>query len=221
MTIQTININDESSGKININEPDVCPICQKSITPRAWFAFNCISDYQVVLRCPNRSCRAIFIAYYGKDMQYKESKPCTITKRVFSKIINDISEKFSEIYNQAQSAESTGLDEIAGAGYGKALEFLVKDYVIKQNQDHRIDIEKEFLGDVIKNRITNTNVLNAAKRAAWLRNDESHYIRKFTSADISDLKDMIELVISWIELEVRTVQALTNMPEPVKKLKDK
>jgi hypothetical protein len=54
-----------------------------------------------------------------------ESKPFSISEREFSKIIEDISEKFSKIYNQAQNAEISNLDEIAGPGYGKALEFLI------------------------------------------------------------------------------------------------
>jgi hypothetical protein len=216
MLVNVVNINDESFGQINFNEPDKCPICQKSITPRAWHAFQGIKDTQVVLRCPDKNCRSIFVAYYDLSMTYIESKPYSVTERNFSKIIEDISEKFSKIYNQAQSAEILGLDEIAGPGYGKALEFLVKDYVIKQKPDEREVIEKEFLGDVIKTRLTNINVLAAAKRAAWLRNDESHYVRRWTSADISDLKNMIELVISWIELEMRTAQAMASMPEESK-----
>lgn len=213
MIINLVNIDDESRGNINFNEPDVCPVCQKSITPRAWHAFKGLYDTQVVLRCPDKKCKSIFIAYYDNVMSFKESKPVSISERKFSKIIEDTSEKFSKIYNQAQHAEISNLDEIAGPGYGKALEFLIKDYVIKQNLDDREIIEKEFLGDVIKNRISNTNILAAAKRAAWLRNDESHYVRKWTSADISDLKNMIELVISWIELEIRTAQAVANMPD--------
>lgn len=213
MLVNFININDQSGGNINFNEPDVCPVCHKSITPRAWYAFKGLHDTQVVLRCPDKNCKSIFIAYYYNDMSFKELKPVSILERNFSKIIENTSEKFSKIYNQAQHAEVSSLDEIAGPGYGKALEFLIKDYAIKQNPDDREIIEKEFLGNVITNRISNTNILTAAKRAAWLRNDESHYVRKWTSADISDLKNMIELVISWIELEIRTAQAVASMPD--------
>jgi hypothetical protein len=213
MIVNLINIEDDSCASIKFNEPDVCPVCQKSMTPRAWHAFKGLHDTQIVLRCPDKNCKSIFIAYYDNNMLFKESKPVSISERKFSKIIEDTSEKFSKIYNQAQYAEISNLDEIAGPGYGKALEFLIKDYVIKQNSHDREKIEKEFLGNVIINRISNTNILTAAKRAAWLRNDESHYVRKWTSADISDLKNMIELVISWIELEIRTAQAVANMPD--------
>jgi hypothetical protein len=213
MIINIVDIHDQSTGNINFNEPDKCPVCHKSITPSAWHAFRGSQDTQVVLRCPNKNCKSVFIAYYDAGMIFKGSKPYSISEREFSKIINDTSEKFPKIYNQAQSAEITGLDEIAGPGYGKALEFLIKDYVIKQSLDEREIIEKEFLGNVITNRISNANILAAAKRAAWLRNDESHYIRKWTSADISDLKNMIELVVSWIELEMRTAQVIANMPD--------
>lgn len=213
MLVNIIDINDQSSGNINFNEPDKCPICQKSITPRAWHAFKGLRDTQVILRCPDKDCKSIFIAYYDPGLSFKESKPISILERKSSEIIRDTSEKFSKIYNQAQFAEISGLDDIAGPGYGKELEFLVKDYVIKQNPEDREVIEKEFLGNVITHRISNSNILAAAKRAAWLRNDESHYVRKWTSADISDLKNMIELAISWIELEIRTEQAVAKMPD--------
>ena len=36
---------------------------------------------------------------------------------------------FLTIYNQSLSAEDNNLDQIAGIGYRKALEFLIKDYL--------------------------------------------------------------------------------------------
>jgi hypothetical protein len=37
-----------------------------------------------------------------------------------------------------------------------------------------------------------------AKRAAWLGNDETHYVRKWTDKDVRDLKILITLTINWI-----------------------
>ena len=58
---------------------------------------------------------------------------------------------FSIIYNQALTAEKYKLDEIAGVGYGKALEFLIKDYVKSNHSGKEAVIEKQSLGDVINN----------------------------------------------------------------------
>jgi hypothetical protein len=52
-----------------------------------------------------------------------------------------------------------------------------------------------------------------AKRAAWLGNDETHYIRKWEDKDLDDLKKLIKLTVLWIEMEQMTKDALVEMPE--------
>ena len=52
-----------------------------------------------------------------------------------------------------------------------------------------------------------------ASRAAWLGNDETHYIRKWVDKDVQNLKSLIDLTIRWIESEIETKQLLTEMPE--------
>ena len=46
----------------------------------------------------------------------------------FDENIKKLSSNFCEIFNQAYVAELMKLNEIAGIGYRKALEFLIKDY---------------------------------------------------------------------------------------------
>lgn len=55
------------------------------------------------------------------------------------------------------------------------------------------------------------NIKNVAKRAAWLGNDETHYVRKWASKDVTNLKQLIELVVRWIENEVETERVLQEM----------
>jgi len=40
---------------------------------------------------------------------------------------------------------------------------------------------------------------SVAKRATWLGNDETHYLRKWESKDINDLKTLLQLTINSIE----------------------
>ena len=72
-------------------------------------------------------------------------------------------------------------------------------------------VRKEFLGACISNRVEDINVKECAKRAAWLGNDETHYVRKWEDKDIRDLKTLIELTMSWIRSSVLTKQYLTEM----------
>ena len=69
-----------------------------------------------------------------------------------------------------------------------ALEFLIKDYACLENPDKEEVIKKTLLGKCINEYILDSNVKACAKRATWLGNDETHYVRKWTDQDISDLK---------------------------------
>ena len=122
----------------------------------------------------------------------------TITE--FEKNICDLSPRFVEIYHQAEKAEQAGLSEICGMGYRKALEFLIKDYLIKNNPENEEKIAGEFLSTSI-NRIENSRIKTLAKGSAWLGNDECHYIRKHEDYSIADLKVFINAVVAFINSE--------------------
>lgn len=64
-----------------------------------------------------------------------------------------------------------------------------------------------------KNRIKDSNIKEVAKRAAWLGNDETHYMRKWGAQDLQDLKKLIDLTVHWMEAEALTNQLLTAMPD--------
>src|SRR5204862_3119246 len=98
------------------------------------------------------------------------------------------------------------LDQIAGVGYRKALEFIVKDFIIKGDSKLGAVVEKMQLGACIEKHITDTNLKACAKRAAWLGNDETHYLRKWEGKDIDDLKKLIRLTVSWVETNLLTVK---------------
>jgi hypothetical protein len=136
----------------------------------------------------------------------RQLKPITVKPPQFSKEVRSISKTFIEIYSEAFTAEIYDLMQICGAGYRKSLEFLVKDYTIRQTtDDHEIeDIKTSWLAKVIEKYISNENIKFVAERATWLGNDESHYVRKWTEMDIKDLKRLIELTVKWIEMEEMT-----------------
>ncbi|WP_158787947.1 DUF4145 domain-containing protein [Granulicella sp. L46] len=133
------------------------------------------------------------------------------------KLVAEISPSFANIYGQAEAAEAQPLSEIAGVGYRRALEFLVKDYLISQYEDEKAkaDIRGLFLGRCIEKYVKNENVKLVAKRAAWLGNDETHYVRLWEGKDIKDLKNLIALTVSWIEMELRTLELKKDMPDNV------
>ena len=221
--ISSINENN-TSQTVNFDKlPDECPICHRKITPTQHYAFVNTQAYdhralQIIFRCPNENCRNAFIGFYtggGSNFYFKHSKPYEFIPHEFSEIIKLVSSDFVLIYNQAYAAEQTGLTVICGAGYRKALEFLIKDYLISNITEdaEKEKIKKEFLGNVIEKRVKHAQLKAVAKRAAWLGNDEAHYERKWQDKDISDLKDLIDLTIRWIEADKLTEKLFQDMPE--------
>ncbi|MDD4804056.1 MAG: DUF4145 domain-containing protein [Candidatus Pacebacteria bacterium] len=233
MDLQVTNENN-SSKTIKIDKiPDKCPICGYFNAPYQHTAFqnsnlrifDAENELQIVFRCTNSDCRYLFIAYYrctinsnsGNEIfLLTKTKPNSQQKKEFDQILRDISGDFIKIYNEAYHAEQLDLKNICGGGYRKALEFLIKDYLIKKEKEDEVkeDIKKEFLGDCIKNRISDSNIKSVAKRAVWLGNDEIHYVKKWENKDLQDLKKLIDLTTHWIISEAITESFLKEMPEP-------
>jgi hypothetical protein len=201
--------------------PNTCPYCHKSIVPLVLTGqINDGGDFGVptmetFLACPNIDCRRTFIAYYNfyDEWQFNgEIAGGRMKGKDISESIVEISPSFSKIYNQAFIAEQIGLNEICGVGYRKAMEFLIKDYAKSKNPNDHENIEKKMLGPCINEYVTDARIQNVAKRAVWLGNDETHYIRKWESKDLEDLKKLVELTIHWIEMEILTNSLETDMP---------
>jgi hypothetical protein len=173
---------------------------------------------EIVLRCPRRQCQSLFIAGYSKPLYggsygYQGSTPYEPADVEFSEHIERISPQFCKIWNEAQKAENAGWKLIAGPGYRKALEFLIKDYLCLARPDDAEEIMGVQLGSCITNYVTNEKVKAMAARAVWLGNDETHYARKWEDKDLNDLKKLIELTVLWIEMEEMTASVIKEMPE--------
>lgn len=209
---------DTDSGKVLLDKlPSKCPFCKKSIVPVKIASHLSDSNCEVYFSCPAPNCLKGFIGYYknlGKSQWIFENIVTRgeLDKCCFSQSINDISSKFEEIYNQAFSAEQLFLTEICGAGYRKALEFLIKDYCIYLNPSESEKIKLKLLNNCIQDYVKSDNIQNVSKRASWLGNDETHYVRKWESKDLSDLKKLISLVVHWIEAEEITKSIEDEMP---------
>jgi hypothetical protein len=124
-----------------------------------------------------------------------------------------VSPDFVTIFSEAERAEQTGFKLVCGPGYRKALEFLIKDYVIRSHPDKAEEVKRVLLGKCIADCVTDEKVKQVAARAVWLGNDETHYLRKWEGKDLTDLKALIRLTLHWIEMDELTQEALKEMPE--------
>ena len=208
-------------GQVRIQgHPNKCVYCHNTITPSYLFGhMNKLTEImEVLLMCPNQKCLKSFIGYYellkNNIIDFNgETSIGNLIGKEFSETIKSISDNFTIIYNQAFSAEQQNLTEICGVGYRKALEFLIKDYIILNQPDEQEKVEKKLLGACISEYINDNKIKSVVKRAVWLGNDETHYVRKWEGKNLEDLKRLIDLTIHWIEMEHLTKSFEEEMPE--------
>ncbi len=183
----------------------VCGFCGGDITSKSgytgWIKLGLSRVPQQIYIC--HKCGQPNFFAINRD-QHPKFKKVSVN---FSDAVRLISPKFVTIYSQSHDAEEHNLDEIAGPGYGKALEFLVKDYLIRKLPQEANKIKHLSLGDCIRVKIDNPRIKVLAGKARILRNDETHYERKYEELDINDLKKLINATASWIDLEHYTDEA--------------
>ena len=210
VTIYCLDKKDSKSA--HIEEPTECPLCKKHIAGQILHGvYHTNSSYAYTYNyCP--ACEDVFMATHDGFGSVVSCEPRRFAKRNFSEELAALSPQFVKIYNQASAAESGSLDEIAGIGYRKALEFLIKDFAISQNSDDADKIKSMQLSPCINEYIDNAKIKQLAIKSAWLGNDETHYVRKFENRDINDMKKFIEALVYFISMDliVSDAESLTS-----------
>lgn len=200
ITVHCLDKNDDKSAYLE--EPTECPLCKKHIVGKILYGvYYEDSSYTYTYNyCP--ACGEVFIATHAGYGNVVDCQPNRFVEKTFTDELTALSPQFVKIYNQASAAESSSLDEIAGIGYRKALEFLIKDFAISQNNDDTDKIKNMPLSKCINEYIDNTKIKQLAIKSAWLGNDETHYVRKFEDRDINDMKKFIDALVYFISMDL-------------------
>lgn len=209
---------------LKYNPVSVCPICKANISPVeiSIIAYDGkpSSNMACVLNfCTG--CKSPFLSIYkispdgngnATELQHIRSEPNRFAEQLFDEKITNLSPQFVKIYNQALAAEAMELDEIAGLGYRKAMEFLIKDFAIHKYPDHSDNIKRMPLAQCIRNYISSDEIKTLAERCAWIGNDEAHYVRKQEDRDVSDMKSFIQAMVYFIGMILITEDAASMIP---------
>ena len=199
--------------------PNICPVCNAGVpnSPNCAEVFlnerGFAKGFATITRC--YACESLFFTSYKKwedgcFHEYNSYPHPTKQLQNFSNFINTTYPAFVTIYHQSEQAEQDGLTEICGVGYRKAVEFLVKDYLIlkiqagsQSDEDKLLEINqiKSMLLSQCISRIDDVRIKTSATKATWLGNDETHYTRKYENRDVQDLKKFISAMVQCIELE--------------------
>lgn len=214
-----------STSERVFNIEDFCPHCGKTVclevinytsSTKEKTEFNSVGFF---LQCP--SCRKFSIQEFpiittgspdykigtiGEKIVYTYKVKLENT---LPELVNDKFPSFKEIYNQSLEAESQGLDQIAGVGFRKSIEFLVKEYAILKHPDKKDAIEKKFLSNVINDYLSDfPQIQTLARAAVWIGNDETHFVRKHEDKDISDMKRFLNATALFISADLTAEDAL-------------
>ena len=202
----------------NVTDPNICPHCHLTIVPECkmyYFSKDTDSTPNVISiwQCPSESCELGFVVVYRKEHSYYELSrvldgypkgpdwPKPIKDLKDGKTLTDpepAQSKFIKTYLQALTAENSGLDEIAGMGYRKSIEYLVKDWAIQTTPTDIDKIDKMSLAQNIGTYFTG-DLKDILSRATWLGNDHAHYSKLFEEFDLVHIKELIDLIM--VELD--------------------
>ena len=221
MKSANISFHGAFSQPVKFEYPEYCPHCGKSISPEKIHISDSEDSYSsgdarfvVTFRCSRSACKKYFAVEY---IFTSTSELCSIAKYSYRppikvklpENIEKVSPVFVEIYSQATVAESEALNQIAGVGYRKAAEFLIKDYVISKNPSDEEHIKSIMLGQVIAEYLSDFPKIQAlAKSVSWIGNDETHYVRRHNDKDIQDLKRFILSAAQFIAANYDADEAL-------------
>ena len=196
---------------VNFNySPDKCPICKSNIAPTFLYGAlygetNSSTKCDILNYCV--ACSSTFLSTYTaypKDKDGTEydsnlvcSGPKSFEKRNFEPDFENTFSLFVEIYNQSLAAETANLIQVAGVGYRKALETLVKDFIIEFYPDKKDKVLETSLANCIKHHIDDTDIQTLAEACKDLGNDETHYVKEL-KYDLDSLKRLLDGLIFFI-----------------------
>jgi hypothetical protein len=212
-----MNVTFKGTGR-NLTDPNICPHCHVTNTPHNRYHEVTVDgmNNDVVISiwiCSNRSCQKSFVCLHKwngaaynfvrflNGLPKGPDWPQPIIELKDGKTISDEKKEDSRFiltYLQSLEAENYGLNELAGMGYRKAVEYLVKDWAIQNNPDKKEEIQKAWLGGVIKDYYEG-DLKEILERATWLGNDQSHYIKLFEEFDLEVLKELIGLIMTELD----------------------
>ena len=202
------NVLPESIDRFIQTVPDECPICHQKIRPEYVTHYPKTPDaayhkgFHIVFACPSSECEHVFVAYYeliGQVQQFVAALPRIPKTPEVPASVAAISKRFVKVYTEAEAAHSYQLDEVAGGGYRKALEVLVKDFLIVRGIKDEPTVIKMNLHDAIK-ALPSEVATNLAYFAKLLGNDETHFYRELTGKDIEDVMKYLKATITALDL---------------------
>ena len=196
---------------VEIETPSKCPYCNNGMKPEILsYPSTCEEENKtgVVFSCP--ICHQVFFGLYSWLNGYPSLPsvyPYAEPQLSIPSDMKEIDPDFFEVYRQAANAEASNLDKICGMGYRKAVELLVKNYLIAKCPENKTAILSEQLSASIR-RIEYPSIQALAKASTWIGNDETHIVKKNPEYGLPEMKKFILSLCHLILAEKASADAL-------------
>jgi hypothetical protein len=219
--------NLNNNNRVNAETPNICPHCHIANEPGHQFHLydSNVDKFLSIWQCNYNKCKKIFaVSHHKIEGNYSIERclnglpkgpiwPKPIADLIDGKTIGTETpeqSKFIKTYLQSLEAESNGHDEIAGMGYRKAIEYLVKDWAIQTNPTEKEKILGLWLSGVINEFFTG-DLKDILERATWLGNDQTHYNKLFEEYNIDHLKELIDLIMVELDRDFKKRHYIENI----------
>lgn len=211
MKSKTIYTNNSTYPNVSLKIPNKCPHCSYFNDPHKRGSY--MTDFNnkhillAVWCCSNEDCSKNYLTTHlitsEQQIEFLNIYPKNKLEK-FDDLIVECSPEFVELYNHAYQEQLNGNIRIAAVSYRMALEFLLKDYLIKYHKDYQLDINQ-----IPTMKIINClNYLEKQQQVAGdvvriLGNDYIHYHNKNENIDFNHLKIYLDIFVHSILVQLR------------------
>jgi len=192
----------------NINgtyyKPMICPHCgigtDGIFKQHATLELTRALAVVVTYKCTD--CEHIFLCVYLRNNENPQDSNavCLYPQAILEQVnpeLREISETFVDMYDAAQRAENVGDTRLAAIGYRTALEYLIKDYAIKELKENETEVGKKKLIHCIKDYLDDEGLIKSSDVVRILGNDFTHFIQDYPELDFSVFKCYLDIFMTF------------------------
>lgn len=187
-------------------KPMICPYCgvytdATQNEAHLFTIFNSTSMLVVSNKC-TRCKKNFFAAYVAENGKLTLNAIIPIIENdAIHEGLAQMSPDFERIHQQAFRSETRGDLDVAAAGYRTALEFLIKDYAIKELNMPEDEVSKKTLSDAIKEYANDADATVAFDVSRVLGNDYVHYKRKNQECGFETFKHYYKIALQLMGIK--------------------
>lgn len=204
--------------RVDLEIPGQCPFCARFITPTLRDTNYFLSDDRykssMMAYWSCNGCAQVFAVRYNLVGTWIDVMKCNIDSlcppllslTAVDERIQQVSSRFVDLLRQAETAKANGLTDIAGMGFRKALECLLKDALVFLGRKTHDEVCRMSLANAVASFSDNPRLKKASDNARVLGNEYTHYETRYEGYDLDTLQKLISVALHWLTMELETAE---------------